>query len=85
MERVGLLICLVLGRKGVFAYLGERERAGVHPCEEVGGLLAHGTDPPGPLAPASPTQQKRVKEKAESRRVQGGCWRPCLLVLEIWH
>lgn len=56
------LTCLVLG--GRFpSYLGEHGRAGAHPCEEVGDLSAHGTAPPGPLAPASPVQQKRVRAR----------------------
>lgn len=61
-----LLACLGLGRRGGLSYLGGRARAGVHPCEEVGDLSARGTAPPGPLAPASPAQQ-RVRARPVSR------------------
>lgn len=70
------LTCLVLGRKGVPPYLGGHERAGAHPYEEVGGLSAHGTAPPGPLAPASPVQERRVKERPVSRLRSEECMVP---------
>lgn len=63
--------CSALRGRGLRSYLGGHEHAGAHPCEEVGDLSAHGTAPPGPLAPASPAQQRRFRARPDSRQRSG--------------